>query len=70
VEINVSQNDRKMDQMNRVPMRSYTKEFREQAVKLVFVDGLSRREITGRLFLSVKTLGAGVVAGRKTTPAK
>lgn len=30
--------------MHRVPKGSYTKEFREQAVKLVLVDGLSQRE--------------------------
>jgi transposase len=41
--------------MNRVPR--YTKEFREQAVKLVLVDGLSQREAAGRLSISVKTLG-------------
>ncbi|CAE6850655.1 hypothetical protein R75461_07457 [Paraburkholderia nemoris] len=44
--------------MNRVPKGSYTKEFREQAVKLVLVDGLSQREAAARLSLSVKTLSA------------
>ncbi|HZZ02998.1 transposase [Paraburkholderia sp.] len=56
--------------MNRVPKGSYTKEFREQAVKLVLVDGRSQREAGGRLSLSVKTLGARVVAERKGTLAK
>jgi transposase len=56
--------------MNRVPKGSYTKEFREQAVKLVLVDGLSQREAAGRLSLSVKTLGAWVVAEQKGTLAK
>lgn len=53
--------------MNRGPKGRYTKEFREQAVKLVLVDGLSQREVAGRLSLSVKTLGAWVVAERKGT---
>lgn len=56
--------------MNRVPKGRYTKEFREQAVKLVLVDGLSQREAAGRLSLSVKTLGAWIVAERKGTLAK
>lgn len=56
--------------MNRVPKGTYTKEFREQAVKLVVVDGLTQREAASRLSLSVKTLGAWVVAERKGTLAK
>ncbi len=56
--------------MNRGPKGRYTKEFREQAVKLVLVDGLSQREVAGRLSLSVKTLGAWVVAERKGTLTK
>ena len=56
--------------MNRVPKGTYTKEFREQAVKLVLVDGLTQREAASRLSLSVKTLGAWVVAERKGTLAK
>jgi transposase len=49
--------------MNRVPKGTYTKEFREQAVRLVVVDGLTQREAASRLSLSVKTLGAWVVCG-------
>jgi transposase len=56
--------------MNRVPKGTYTKEFREQAVKLVLVDGLTQREAASRISLSVKTLGAWVVAERKGTLAK
>jgi transposase len=56
--------------MNRGPKGRYTKEFREQAVKLVLVGGLSQREVAGRLSLSVKTLGAWVVAERKGTLTK
>jgi transposase len=55
--------------MNRIPKGSYAKEFREQAVKPVVVDGLSQREAAGRLSMSVKTLGAWVVAERKGTRA-
>lgn len=35
--------------MNRVPKGIYTKEFREQAVRLVVVDGLTQREAASRL---------------------
>ncbi len=56
--------------MNRRPKSRYTKEFREQAVKLIHVDGLSQREAAGRLFLSVKTLGGRIMAERKGTLAK
>ncbi len=35
------------------------KEFREQVVKLVLVDGLSRREVAGKLSWSVKTREEG-----------
>lgn len=56
--------------MKRVPKGTYTKEFREQAVRLVLVDGLTQREAARRLSLSVKTLGAWVVAERKGTLAK
>jgi transposase len=56
--------------MNRGPKGRYTKELREQAVRLVLVDGLSQREAAGRLSLSVKTLGGWIVAERKGTLAK
>lgn len=42
--------------MNRWPKGRYTKELREQAVKLVLVDGLSQLEAARRLSLSNKTL--------------
>jgi len=51
--------------MNRIPKGHYTKEFREQAVKLVLVDGLTQREAASRLSLSVKTLSGWIVAERK-----
>jgi len=53
--------------MNRGPKGSYTKEFREQAVKLVLVDGLSQLEAARRLSLSNKTLANWVRAARKGT---
>uniref|UniRef100_UPI0038B860C4 transposase n=1 Tax=Paraburkholderia sediminicola TaxID=458836 RepID=UPI0038B860C4 len=56
--------------MSRGPKGSYTKGLRQQAVKLVLVEGLSQREAAGRLSLSVKTLGAWVVAERKARLAK
>jgi transposase len=40
--------------MNRVPKGSDTKEFREQAVKWVLVDGLSQWEAASRLSLSAR----------------
>ncbi len=51
--------------MNREPKANYTKEFREQAVKLVTVDGLSQLEAGRRLSLSNKTLGNWVRAAQK-----
>ncbi len=51
--------------MNREPKANYTKEFREQAVKLVLVDGLSQLEAGRRLSLSNKTLGNWVRAAQK-----
>lgn len=51
--------------MNREPKGNYTKEFREQAVKLVLVDGLSQLEAALRLSLSNKTLGNWVRAAQK-----
>ena len=56
--------------MKRGPKGSYTKEFREQAVKLVLVDGLTHREAASRLSMSVKTLGGWVAAARQGTLAK
>lgn len=53
--------------MNREPKGSYTKEFREQVVKLVLVDGLSQLEAARRLSLSNKTpanwVSEGAISG-------
>jgi transposase len=51
--------------MNRAPKANYTKEFREEAVKLVLGDGLSQLEAARRLSLSNKTLGNWVRAAQK-----
>lgn len=42
--------------MNRLPKAVYTKEFRDQAVKMVVTDGLSASEAARRLSISMKTL--------------
>ena len=42
--------------MNRLPKAVYTKEFRDQAVKMVLSDGLSASEAARRLSISMKTL--------------
>ena len=42
--------------MNRLPKAVYTKEFRDQAVKMVLADGLSASEAARRLSISMKTL--------------
>ena len=51
--------------MNREPKGNYTKEFCEQALKLVLVDGLSQLEAARRLSLSDKTLGNWVRAAQE-----
>ena len=53
--------------MKKLPKGNYTKEFREQAVKLVLEEGLSLREAGQRLSLSPKTLQNWVIAARKGT---
>ncbi len=53
--------------MQKLPKGTYTKEFREQAVKLVLEEGLSLREAGQRLSLSPKTLQNWVNAARKCT---
>ncbi len=53
--------------MQKLPKGTYTKEFREQAVKLVLEAGLSLREAGQRLSLSPKTLQNWVNAARKGT---
>lgn len=50
--------------MQRIPKAVYTKEFREQAVKLVLAEGLSVPEAGRRLALSPKTLANWVRAAR------
>ena len=51
--------------MQKLPKETYTKEFREQAVKWVLKAGLSLREAGKRLSLSPKTLQNWVIAARK-----
>lgn len=53
--------------MQRVPRGVYTREFREQAVKLVLVEQLSVPEVGRRLSLSPKTLANWVGAARRGT---
>jgi transposase len=53
--------------MHKLPKGRYTKEFREQAVKLVLEEGLSLREAGTRLSLPWKTLPHGVAAARAGT---
>ena len=42
--------------MNRLPKAVYTKEFWDQAVKMVMTDGLTASEAARRLSISMKTL--------------
>lgn len=51
--------------MQRIPRGIYTKEFREQAVKLVLEKGLSNPEAGRRLSMSPRTLDNWVRAARK-----
>lgn len=53
--------------MKRLPSGRYSKEFREEAVKLVKEDGLSVVEACNRLFLPKSTLETWVRAGSKGT---
>jgi len=48
--------------MERIPYGKYTKEFREEAVKLVIEGGLSIQEAGRSLSLSASTLGNWVKA--------
>jgi transposase len=50
--------------MKRIPKRTYTKEFREEAVKLVIEGGLSLPEAGRRLSLPATTIGNWVKAYR------
>jgi transposase len=53
--------------MERVPKAVYTKEFKEEAVKLVTEAGLSIPEVGRRLSLSKSTIEYWVRQGRKGT---
>lgn len=48
--------------MNRIPKAVYTKEFREEAVKLAMTDGVGVSEAARRLSISMKTLANWVRA--------
>jgi transposase len=50
--------------MNRIPKAVYTKEFREEAVKLAMTDGVSVSEVARRLSISMKTLANWVRAAK------
>lgn len=50
--------------MNRLPKAVYTKEFRDQAVKMVLTDGLPASEAARRLSISMKTLANWVRLAR------
>lgn len=50
--------------MNRIPKAVYTKEFREEAVKLAMTDGVSVSEAARRLSISMKTLANWVRAAK------
>ena len=54
--------------MNRLPKAVYTKEFRDQAVKMVLADGLSASEAARRLSISMKTLAHWVANARHGKP--
>ena len=50
--------------MNRIPKAVYTKEFREEVVKLAMTDGVSVSEAARRLSISMKTLANWVRAAK------
>ena len=50
--------------MNRIPKAVYTKEFREEAVKLAMTDGVSVSEAARRVSISMKTLANWVRAAK------
>lgn len=50
--------------MDKLPKRVYTKEFKEQAAKLVVRDGLGLTEAARRLSILVKTLANWVAAAK------
>lgn len=50
--------------MKRIPKAVYTKEFREEAIKLAMTDGVSVSEAARRLSISMKTLANWVRAAK------
>lgn len=56
--------------MARATLRSYTPEFREEAVKTVLAQGLSLEEARQRLALPKGTLANWVAAAKRGAPAK
>lgn len=50
--------------MNRIPKATYTREFREEAVKLAMTEGVGVSEAARRLSISLKTLANWVRAAR------
>jgi transposase len=55
--------------MARATLRSYTPEFREEAVKTVLAQGLSLEEASQRLAVPKGTLANWVVAAKRGRPA-
>lgn len=53
--------------MERIPRRSFTTEFKEEAVKLVLEQKLTQAEVAKRLDISVKSLNNWVAQHRKGT---
>ncbi len=51
--------------MEKIPRGVFTKEFKEEAVKMVIDGGLSVPEVGRRLSLSTSTLGRWVIQARK-----
>jgi transposase len=50
--------------MNRIPKAVYTKEFREEAVKLAMTEGVGVSEAARRLSISMKTVANWVCAAK------
>ena len=53
--------------MEKIPKRVYTKEFKEQAARLVVHEGVGLTDAARRLSISVKTLANWVAAARHGT---
>ena len=56
--------------MNRIPKVVYTKEFREEAVKLALTEGVGVSEAARRLSIPMKSLANGVYAAKAGRLAK